>query len=68
MPLILSADDLTLPQWWVDTVYSVHHDCKGHTCAGMSFRQGVALSYLRKQKIMTKSSTEAELVGVDDPL
>ena len=28
MPLILSADDLTLPRWWVDAAYSVHHDCK----------------------------------------
>ena len=31
----------------------------------MSFGQGMALSYSWKQKIMTKSSTEAELVGVD---
>ena len=34
----------------------------------MSFGQGMALSYSWKQKINTKSSTEAELVGVDDLL
>ncbi len=34
----------------------------------MSFGQGMALSYSWKHKIMTKSSTEAELVGVDDSL
>ncbi len=34
----------------------------------MSFGQGMALSYSWKQKINTKSSTEAELVGVDDAL
>jgi hypothetical protein len=34
----------------------------------MSFGQGMALSYSWKQKINTKSSTEAELVGVDDSL
>jgi hypothetical protein len=41
---------------------------KGHTGTGMSFGQGMALSYSWKQKIMTKSSMEAELVGVDDSL
>ena len=35
---------------------------------GMSFDQGMALSYSWKQKINTKSSTEAELVGVDNLL
>jgi len=68
MPLILSADSLTLSRWWVDAAYAVHHDCKGHTGAGMSFGQGMAMSYSWKQKVMTKSSTEAELVGVDDTL
>jgi hypothetical protein len=68
MPLILSADSLTLSRWWVDAVYAVHNDCWGHTGAGMSFCQGMALSYSWKQKINTKSSTEAELVGVDNSL
>jgi hypothetical protein len=31
MPLILSADSLTLSRWWVDVAYAVHHDMKGHT-------------------------------------
>jgi hypothetical protein len=52
----------------VDAAYVVHADCKGHTGAGMSLGQGMALSYSWKQKINTKSSTEAELVGVDDSL
>jgi hypothetical protein len=68
MPLILSADSLTLSRWWVDAAYAIHHDMKGHTGAGMSFGQGMALSYSWKQKIMTKNSTEAKLVGVDDAL
>jgi hypothetical protein len=45
MPLILSADSLTLLRWWVDAAYAVHHDCRGHTGAGMSFGQGMAMSY-----------------------
>jgi hypothetical protein len=68
MPLILSADSLILSRWWVDAAYTVHNNCWGHTGAGMSFGQGMALSYSWKQKINTKSSTEAELVGVDDSL
>jgi hypothetical protein len=68
MPLILSAGSLTLSQWWVDAAYAVHDDCRGHTGAGMSFGQGMALSYSWKHKINTKSLTEAELVGVDDSL
>ncbi len=68
MPLILSADSLTLSRWWVDAAYAVHHDCRGHTGAGMSFGQGMAMSYSRKHKINMTRSTEAEIVGVDNSL
>ena len=68
MPLILSADSLTLSWSWVHTAYAIHDACRGHTGAGMSFGQGMSLSYSWKQKINTKSSTEAELVGVDDTM
>jgi hypothetical protein len=68
MSLVLSADSPTLSRWWVDAAYAVHNDCKGHMGAGMSFGQGMAISYSWKQKVMMKSSTEAELVGVDDTL
>ncbi len=68
MPLILSTDSLTLSRWWVDVEYAVHDNCRGHTGAGMSLGQGIALSYSWKQKINTKSSTEVELVRVDDSL
>jgi hypothetical protein len=68
MPLILLADLLTLSRWWVDTVYAMHDDCWGHTGVGMSFGQRIALSYSWKQKIKTKSLTEAKLVRVDDLL
>ncbi len=68
MPLILLADLLMLSRWWVDVAYAVQDDCWVHTGAGMSFGQRMALSYSWKQKIKTKSSTEDELVGVDDSL
>jgi hypothetical protein len=68
MPLILSADSLMPSWWWVDTAYAMHNNCWGHTGAGMSFGQGMALSYSWKQKINIKSSKEAKLVGVDELL
>jgi hypothetical protein len=64
----INADCLTLSRWWVYAAYAVHHDCKGHKGAGMSFGQEMAISYSRKQKVMTKSSREAELMGVVDTL
>ena len=46
----------------------MHDNCRGHNRVEMSFGQGMTLSYSWKQKINTKRSTEAELVGVDDAL
>ena len=50
MPLVLLVDSLILSNWWVDVVHVVHDDCRGHTGAGMSLGQGMALSYSWKQK------------------
>ena len=41
---------------------------KGHTGTLMSLGQGAIISGLRKQKINVKSSTESELVALDDAL
>eukprot|EP00804_Cyclotella_cryptica_P001128 CCRYP_008414-RB/>CCRYP_008414-RB protein AED:0.57 eAED:0.57 QI:0/-1/0/1/-1/0/1/0/240 len=46
----------------------VHWDCKGQTGAAMTMGRGAILSYSWKQKLNTKSSTETELVGVDDAI
>ena len=54
--------------WNIDAVFAVHPDCKSHTCACLMLGSGSVLSISTKQKINTKSSTEAELVGVDDAM
>jgi hypothetical protein len=41
---------------------------RSHTGAVLSMGQGALMSMSLKQKINTKSSTEAELVGVDDAM
>jgi hypothetical protein len=66
--LRLSADNLNIIKWWVDASYGVHYDMKSHTGGVMSMGTGAAYSTSKKQKLNTKSSTEAELVGVDNVL
>ena len=41
---------------------------RSHTGAALTMGKGAMLSLSTKQKINTKSSTEAELVGVDDAM
>jgi hypothetical protein len=45
----------------------LHQDMKSHTGLTMSMGKGSIISSTR-QKINTKSSTEAELVGIDDSM
>jgi hypothetical protein len=64
--LILSTEDLHVIKWYVDSAFGVHPDLKSHTGAVMTYGGGAAQSISRKQKLNTRSSTEAELVGADD--
>lgn len=60
---IIGANCLTVMKMWVDAAYGIHHNMKSHTGGAMSLGQGVIMAKLCKQKLNTKSSTEAELVG-----
>ena len=64
--LTLSADDLHVIKWYVDAAFAVHPDFRSHTGGIMTFGQGAVQSLSKKQKLNTRSSTEAELVGADD--
>ena len=64
--LTLETDKLMNIYWWVDASFAVHPDAKSHTGGTMSLGGGLIYSASRKQKLNTRSSTEAELVGVDD--
>jgi hypothetical protein len=66
MPLVLSADASGKIRWWVDASYAVHSDMKSHTGGTMSLGKGSIYSTANKQKLVTRSSTEAEVVGVHD--
>jgi hypothetical protein len=66
--LTLGADNITMMKTWVDASYAVHNDMKSHTGGVVSFGRGAIMSKSSKQKLNTKSSTEAELVGASDYL
>jgi Reverse transcriptase (RNA-dependent DNA polymerase) len=64
----LGADNMTRLRTWVDASYAVHPDMKSHTGGVMSLGTGGIVCKSTKQKLNTKSSTEAELVGASDYL
>ena len=64
--LRVSIDDIRVLKWYVDASFAVHPDFKSHTGASMIWGQGSVANMSRKQKLNTRSSTEAELVAVDD--
>jgi Reverse transcriptase (RNA-dependent DNA polymerase) len=66
MPLTLEAEDINIIKWYVDASFAVHPDMKSHTGGSMTLGKGVIYGTSTRQKINTKSSTEAELVGVND--
>eukprot|EP00804_Cyclotella_cryptica_P002489 CCRYP_018085-RG/>CCRYP_018085-RG protein AED:0.29 eAED:0.29 QI:0/-1/0/1/-1/1/1/0/626 len=68
LKLRVEVKDLRVMRWFVDAAHMVHWDCKGQTGAAMTMGRGAVLSYSWKQKVNTKSSTETELVGVDDAI
>jgi len=61
----LGADSLSEMKTSVDVSYAVHPDMKSHTGGCISFGIGVLLAMSAKQKLNTKSSTEAEVVVGD---
>jgi hypothetical protein len=53
-------------KWYVDASLAVHPDFKSHTGAMMMLGKGAMQSIARKQKMNVQSSTEGELVAVDN--
>ncbi len=65
-PLVLDANNDGLLMWYVDASFAVHPNMRGHTGGGLILGRGFPISASTKQKLNTRSSTESELVGVDD--
>jgi hypothetical protein len=66
LPLILRANGSGILKWWIDASFAVHQNMLGHTGGGLSMGRGFPIVSSTKQKLNTRSSTETEIVGVDD--
>ena len=55
-------------KWYVDAAFAVHANMKSHTGAVLIMGKGGVICESTKQKVNSRSSTEAELVAVDDKI
>jgi hypothetical protein len=60
------ADGTGVLSWHVDASFAEHPDMKGHTGGAMTMGMGFPLDKSTKHKLNTRSSTESEIVAVDD--
>jgi hypothetical protein len=68
LALTLEASGDGVVRWWIDASFAVHPNMRSHSGAVVSLGKGAVYGMSSKQKINTKRSCEAELVGVDDAL
>ena len=66
LPLILGADGTGILNWYVDASFAVHANMRGYTGGALTMGRGFPIGSSTKHKINTRSSTESELVGVDN--
>jgi len=66
--LTLSCSNLSNLTWYIDGSYASHEDMRGQSGAMLLAGDCAVLFRSNKQKVNTRSSTETELVAVDDAL
>ena len=66
--LTLKALNAGVAEWWIDGAFGNHSDIQSHTGGYLSLVRGMVTSKSKHQKLNTRSSTEADLVAVDDCL
>jgi Reverse transcriptase (RNA-dependent DNA polymerase) len=66
MVLTLENDKSHAIRWWVDASFACHSDMTSHTGGIMTLGRGAAYATSTWQKLNTRSSTEGELVAVND--
>jgi hypothetical protein len=65
MVCTLESDGLNI-KWWADASFAMHADFKSHTGGAMLLVKGVVYGMSTRQRINTRSLTEAELVAAND--
>ena len=66
LPLIISANKISILMWWVDALFAVHPSIRGHYGGGFSLGYGFTIVSSTKQKLNTRRSTDTEMLGADD--
>lgn len=66
LALALEAEEAMVAKWWIDASFAVHPDCRSQSGAMFSLGKGAPYAGCLKQKINGKSSTEVEVIAVDD--
>jgi hypothetical protein len=66
LTLTLSAASAIVPKWWVDGSHGVHPKMRGHTGGCLTLGKGMTQNVSTKQKANSRSSTETEIIAVDD--
>jgi len=64
--IVLEASKNLAVLAWIDASYGVHPDGKSHSGLVISLGRGAVMVKSVKQKIVSKSSTESELIGLSD--
>ena len=62
----LPLDKTGIVKWYVDTLFAVPPNMRGHTGGVMTLSIGAPIVGSTKQKVNTHSSTECKLVGADN--
>ena len=65
LPLTLSANGTGMLECYVDGLYGVHTNMRGHSGGGISMGTGFPISSSTKQKLNTRSPKDSDIVGVD---
>ncbi len=68
MGMVLETDKDICVYTFADAAYGVHADGKSHSGLNITLGRGAVFVRSAKQKIVSKSSTEAELIGLSDSL
>ena len=66
--LTLEASKMNVFQWWINTSFADYLDMKSHTGTILSIGKGRIINMSNKQKLNTRSSTKAELVGMNNAM
>ena len=66
LTLTLGMENMSVVKGLIDASFTVHPDFRGHSGGCMTWGKGCPISVSIKQKLNSRSSTESEIIVVDD--